>query len=183
VTFQRADNSTYDRVGGKVQEKAAGHTTPFEAFTYGTPEEKQAAQNFLDLEKRLGRKYERPERPSDVEERYRLYQEDPDAYTAMFGDKTGGKADAATATKMLNYFDRRRREVNGDFTLDDDEKKKQLDDIDNLAKPFMEAVQPGSRARGDDRVTVTHPDGRVGTIPRSQLEKAKKKGFREAAQQ
>src|SRR6266568_3032051 len=43
LTFQRADNSTYDKVGGRVQEKQSGHTTPFEAYMYGSPEEKKAA--------------------------------------------------------------------------------------------------------------------------------------------
>jgi len=47
-------------------------------------------------------------------------------------------------------------------------------------------VQPGanrgSGAAGgaDDRVEVVHPNGQRGTIPRSQLDKAKKKGYRVA---
>ena len=82
---------------------------------------------------------------------------------------------------MLNYFDRRRREINQDFTLDDAQKQEQLKDIENLEKPFMDAVQPGRTDRGgEDRVNVIGPDGTPGTVPRSQLEKAKKKGYREA---
>ena len=87
---------------------------------------------------------------------------------------------------MLNYFDRRRREVNQDFTLDDQQKQEQLEGIEKLEEPFLDAVQPGatrgSGAAGgsDDRVEVVHPNGQRGTIPRSQLDKAKKKGYRVA---
>ena len=44
------------------------------------------------------------------------------------------------------------------------------------------ADEPGSGAAGgsDDRVEVVHPNGQRGTIPRSQLDKAKKKGYRVA---
>lgn len=173
LTFQRADNSTYDKVGGQTQPKPAGHTSAFEAFAYGSPEEKKAAQDYLEFEKKLGARYRTP---SEFDERYRLFKEDPETYKAMFGDK-GGTPDRATATKMLNYFDRRRREINQDFTLDDAQKQEQLQDIENLEKPFMDAVQPGA---GGDRVKVIHPNGTVGTIPRSQLPAAKKKGYREA---
>ncbi|MBZ5701022.1 MAG: hypothetical protein LAN84_04175 [Acidobacteriia bacterium] len=178
LTFQRADNSTYDKVGGKAQEKQTGHTSPFEAFAYGSPEEKKAAQDFLDMEKRLGSRYRTP---SEFEEKYRLFKEDPDTYKAMFGEKPSGGPDKATATKMLNYFDRRRREVQGDFTLDDAQKQEQLRDIENLEKPLFEAVQPGRTDRGgEDRVNVIGPDGTPGTIPRSQLDKAKRKRYRVA---
>ncbi len=183
LTFQRADNSTYDKVGGRVQEKQAGHTTPFEAFAYGSPDEKKSAQEFLDLEHRLGGRYRTP---SEFEEKYRLFKQDPESYRAMFGDKTASGPDRATATKMLNYFDRRRREANQDFTLDDQQKQEQLEGIEKLEEPFLDAVQPGanrgSGAAGgaDDRVEVVHPNGQRGTIPRSQLDKAKKKGYRVA---
>jgi len=183
LTFQRADNSTYDKVGGKVQEKQTGHTSPFEAFAYGSPDEKKSAQDFLDLEHRLGGRYRTP---SEFEEKYRLFKQDPESYRAMIGDKTASGPDRATATKMLNYFDRRRREVNQDFTLDDQQKQEQLEGIEKLEEPFLDAVQPGANrgsgaaGGGDDRVKVVHPNGQRGTIPRSQLDKAKKKGYRVA---
>jgi hypothetical protein len=151
------------------------HSSPFEAFAYGDPQEKKAAQDYLEFEKKMGARYQRP---SEFDERYRLFKEDPETYKALFGDKSGDRPDRATATRMLNYFDRRRREVQGDFTLDDQQKAQQLQDIGNLEKPFMDVVQPGGTGGNEDRVTVTHPDGRVGTIPRSQVEKAKKKGFK-----
>jgi hypothetical protein len=98
----------------------------------------------------------------------------------MFGDKTKSAPDRATATRMLNYFDKRRREVNGDFTLEDDQKKQQLQEIENLERPFMDAVQPGAAQNsGADRVNVISPDGRRGHIPRSQLGAAKNKGYKE----
>lgn len=157
------------------------HTSPFEAFAYGDAQEKKAAQDFLDLEHRLGSRYRTP---SEFEEKYRLFKEDPDTYRAMFGDKSAEKPDRATATRMLNYFDRRRREIQQDFTLDDNQKQEQLKDVENLEKPFLDAVQPGAAAGGkNDRVEVIHPNGQRGTVPRSQLDKAKKKGYREATQQ
>lgn len=157
------------------------HTSAFEAFAYGSPEEKKAAQDFLDLEHRLGSRYRTP---SEFEEKYRLFKEDPDTYRAMFGDKSAEKPDRATATRMLNYFDRRRREIQQDFTLDDNQKQEQLKDVENLEKPFMDAVQPGAASGGkNDRVEVIHPNGQRGTIPRSQLPAAKKKGYREAQAQ
>jgi hypothetical protein len=158
-----------------VKPEPQTHTSPFEAFAYGSPEEKKAAQDFLDMEKRLGSRYKNP---SEFEEKYRLFKEDPETYRAMFGDKSGGGPDRANAARMLNYFDKRRREVNGDFTLDDNQKQEQLKEIENLEKPFMDAAQPGNRGGSEDRVAVRHPDGRVGTVPRSQIDKAKKKGYR-----
>jgi hypothetical protein len=157
------------------------HTSPFEAFAYGSPEEKKAAQDFLDMEKRLGSRYKNP---SEFEEKYRLFKQDPETYRAMFGDKSGSAPDRRTATSMLTYFDKRRREVNGDFTLDDEQKRQQLQEIGNLERPFLDAVQPGSRnGTADDRVTVMHPNGKIGTVPRSQLGAAKKKGYKEVPQQ
>jgi len=191
--LQKADGSTYEQVGGKTLEKPT-HTSAFEAFTYGTPEEKKAAQDFLDLEKRLGSRYRDP---TEFEEKYRLFQEDPETYKAMFGDKSGSGPDKATATKMLNYFDKRRREVQQDFTLEDQQKQEQLNEIDKLAQPFMDAVQPGAAggpgsatprptsARGGSqghRVTVIAPDGTRGTVPLSKLKAAKEQGYRVAAQ-
>jgi len=164
-----------------VKPERQTHTSPFEAFAYGSPGEKRAAQDFLDLEKRLGSRYRNP---TEFEEKYKLYKEDPETYRALFGDKSGEKPDRATATRMLNYFDKRRREVSQDFTLDDAQKQEQLQEIERLEKPFMEAVQPGAaggRAGNNDRVEVIHPNGQRGTIPRSQLPAAKKKGYREVS--
>ena len=158
-----------------VKPERQTHTSAFEAFAYGSPEEKKAAQDYIDLEKKSAARYRTP---SEFDEKFRLFKEDPETYKAMFGDKAG-TPDRATATRMLNYFDKRRREVNGDFMLDETQKQEQLRDIENLEKPFMDAVQPGARGGGnEDRVTVTHPDGRTGTIPRSQIPQAKKKGYR-----
>ena len=178
LTFQRANGEVYDRVGGKTEPKQTGHTSAFEAFAYGTPEEKKAAQDYLEFEKKLGARYRTP---SEFDERYRLFKEDPDTYKAMFGDKSGAGPDRATATKMLNYFDKRRREIGSDFTLDDQQKAQQLQDVEDLERPFMDAVQPGAADGGKgDRVPVVDPNGQAGTIPRSQLKAAKKKGYREA---
>jgi hypothetical protein len=187
LTFQRANGETYDRVGGPTQPKPAGHTSAFEAFAYGSPEERKAAQDYLELEKKLGARYKTP---SEFDEKFRLFKEDPDTYKAMFGDKDKtGAPDRATATKMLSYFDRRRREINQDFTLDDAQKQEQLKDIENLEKPFMDAVQPGAGSgrtdaggagEGHHRVRVISPDGKEGTVPLSQLKDAKKKGYRVA---
>jgi hypothetical protein len=38
----------------------------------------------------------------------------------------------------------------------------------------------GAGNAGSDRVNVIHPNGTRGTIPRSQLDKAKRKGYRVA---
>ncbi|HEY6129263.1 MAG TPA: hypothetical protein VIW23_13880 [Candidatus Acidoferrum sp.] len=181
--YQRQDGSQYTKAFPDIvrQEQTTGHTSPFEAFAYGSPEEKRSAQDFLDLEHRLGSRYRSP---SEFEEKYRLFKQDPETYRAMFGDKNAGGPDRATATKMLAYFDRRRREVNQDFTLEDSQKQEQLKDIENLEQPFLDAVQPGAGRGGagavgaDDRVEVIHPNGQRGTIPRSQLGTAKKKGYR-----
>lgn len=160
-----------------VKPERQTHTSAFEAFAYGSPEEKKAAQDYIDLEKKSAARYRTP---SEFDEKFRLFKEDPETYKAMFGDKAG-MPDRATATRMLNYFDKRRREVNGDFMLDETQKQEQLRDIENLEKPFMDAVQPGKTDRaGGDRVNVIGPDGTPGTIPRKQLDKAKRKGYREA---
>jgi hypothetical protein len=188
LTFQKPNGETYDHIGGKTQPKPAGHTTAFEAFAYGTPEEKKAAQDYLEFEKKAGARYKTP---SEFDERYRLFREDPETYKAMFGDKSGAGPDRATATKMLNYFDKRRREIQNDF-IDDQQKAQQLQDIEGLEKPFMDAVQPGAAVGpanagggpthpGDKhRVSVIAPDGTKGTVPLRQLKAAKNKGYKVA---
>ncbi|HEY4816740.1 MAG TPA: hypothetical protein VIH67_04875 [Candidatus Acidoferrum sp.] len=175
--YQRSNGTEYTKVFPDIVQKQGSteHKTPFEAYAYGTPEEKESAKNFLDLEHQFQRKYKGE---SEFEERYRLFKEHPEDYKAMFGDKGANRPDRGTATRMLNYFDKRRREVNSDFTLDDQQKQQQLQDIETLERPFLDAVQPDSAGANEDRVTVMHPDGRSGTIPRSQIEKAKKKGYR-----
>lgn len=173
-----------------VKPERQTHTSAFEAFAYGSPEEKKAAQDYLEFEKKVGARYKTP---SEFDEKFRLFKEDPDTYKAMFGDKDkSGAPDRATARAMLNYFDRRRREINQDFTLDDQQKAQQLQDIERLEKPFMDAVQPGAGGGptnteggaahpGDThRVRVISPDGKEGTVPLRQLKDAKKKGYRVA---
>lgn len=157
--------------GAKPWEKPQKITNPFEAFTYGSPQEKQSAQDFLSFEKKIGQQYEKP---GDVEQRYELYNRDPEAYKAMFGDR-GAAQDEAQATRMLNYFDKRRKEISGDWALDETEKAKQLSEIDELQKPYMNAAGGN---QDTDRVTVIHPNGTKGTIPRSQLKAAQKKGYK-----
>ena len=160
-------------VGAKQWEKPQKFTNPFEAFTYGSAKEKQSAQDFLSFEKKIGQQYEKP---GDVEQRYELYNRDPEAYKAMFGDR-GAAQDEAQATRMLNYFDKRRKEISGDWALDETEKAKQLSEIDELQKPYMNAAGGN---QDSDRVTVIHPNGTKGTIPRSQLKAAQKKGYKTA---
>lgn len=193
------------------------HTSPFEAFAYGTPQEKKAAQDFLAFEKRMGAQYERP---TDAEVRYKLFQRDPEGYKAVFGDKAAA-GDRTHATEMLKFFQKQRDAISKDFMLGDDEKAQQLAEIDKLEQPFQEAagISPrgGAASSGEktvntvdildyarkngvssiearkhflaegyrivpatDRVNVIGPDGTPGTVPRSQLEKAKKKGYRVA---
>ena len=126
--------------------KARRSTNPFEAYAYGTPEEKKAAQDFIALEKKLGRENDKP---SEVAERYALYKRDPEAYRAMFGDRgeaqdaTKSARDAAQASRMLSYFDKRRKEIQNDFTLDDAEQQRQLAEIDALEKPYRDATKAG----------------------------------------
>jgi hypothetical protein len=161
----------------------ATHTSPFEAFAYGEPEEKKAAQDFLTFEKGLGAKYQKP---NEVERRYALFKRDPDAYKAMYGDRgqaaddRQGNADRTHATAMLKFFQKQRDEISKDFMLGDDEKAAKLKEFDELEKPFMETARGGGGGGKNDRVNVIRGDGTHGTIPRSQLDKAKKKGYREA---
>jgi hypothetical protein len=103
----------------------AVRTSPFEAFAYGTPQEKQSAQDFLTLEKNLGAKYQKPD---EVQSRYALFRKDPDAYRAMYGDRGQAAADRAgnaasgRAVQMLKYFQNQRDEISKNFMLGDDEK-------------------------------------------------------------
>jgi hypothetical protein len=163
----------------------ATHTSPFEAYAYGSPEEKQSAKDFLALEKNLGAKYQKPD---EVERRYALFKKDPDAYKAMYGDRGQANEDRQTnadrthATAMLRFFQRQRDEVSKNFMLGEDEKTEKLRELDELEKPFMETAQGKGGGGGggkNDRVNVIRADGTHGTIPRSQLDKAKKKGYRE----
>jgi hypothetical protein len=156
--------------------KPGGHTSPFEAFAYGTPQEKKAAQDFLAFEKRMGAQYQRP---TEAEFRYQLYQRDPEGYKAMFGDKAAS-GDRAHAAKMLNFFQKQRTEISKNFMLGDDEKAQQLQEIDEMEKPFMDTARGNGAGGNGDRVNVIHPDGTQGTVPRSQLGAAKRKGYRVA---
>ena len=151
-------------------------TNPFEAFAYGTPQEKQAAQDFLTFEKETG---ERFRRPTEFEERFNLFKSDPDTYRAMFGDKPGA-ANQAQADKMLRYLDGRRKEINADLLMEDEEKQRRLGEIDQLEQPFLEAAGVGGGQPGaaGDKVRVIHPDGTPGTVPRANLDRALKRGYR-----
>lgn len=174
LTFQKPNGEVYDRVGATTQPRSSGHTSPFEAFAYGTPEEKKAAQDFLSFEKRMGSQYQRP---TEAEFRYSLYKRDPEGYKAVFGDKAAA-GDRAHASRMLNFFQRQRDAISKNFMLGDDEKAQQLQEIDDMEKPFMETARGNSG--GGDRVNVVSPDGIPGTIPRSQLGAARRKGYRVA---
>jgi hypothetical protein len=152
------------------------NTNPFEAFAYGTSEERKAAQDFLDYEKKIGARYEKP---GEVEQRYSLYQRDPEAYKAMYGDR-GAAQDSANASRMLTFFNKRRQEIQNDWTLDEKQKADQLAEIDQLSAPYLNATQPSGTNKGGgagDRVTVRDKDGNIGTVPRSNLKKALKKGY------
>src|SRR5216683_436842 len=161
-----------------VKPERATHTSPFEAFAYGDPQEKKAAQDFLAFEKRMGAQYQRP---TDAEVRYQLFQRDPEGYKDVFGDRGQAAGDRAHATRMLNFFQKQRDTIQKDFMLGDDEKAQKLQEIDQLQKPFADATGVGGAGNsGSDRVNVIHPNGAHGTIPRSQLPAAKRKGYREA---
>jgi hypothetical protein len=165
------------KVAQDIQDtKPAGHTSPFEAFAYGTPEEKKSAQDFLAFEKRMGAQYQKP---TEAEFRYSLYQRDPEGYKAVFGDKAAA-GDRAHATKMLTFFQKQRNEISKNFMLGDDEKAQQLQEIDEMEQPFMDIARGNDTGGSGDRVNVTAPDGTPGTIPRSQLGAARRKGYRVA---
>lgn len=157
-----------------VKPDRATHTSPFEAFAYGSPEEKKSAKDFLSFEKRMGAQYQRP---TEAEFRYSLFQRDPEGYKAVFGDKAA-TGDRAHATDMLKFFQRQRDSIQKDFMLGDDEKAQKLQEIDEVERPFKEAAGVGGTEGNGDRVNVIHPDGTRGTIPRSQLPAAKRKGYR-----
>lgn len=95
-----------------VKQAGQGHrlTSPFEAYAYGSPQERQAAQDFIAFERQQGSRYERP---GEVEQRYALYKRDPEAYKAIFGDRGAAQnsRDQAQATRMLNYFERSLRAI------------------------------------------------------------------------
>jgi hypothetical protein len=126
-------------------------TDPFEAFAYGSPQEKQSAQDFITFQKQTEAKNQRP---GETEARYSLYKRDPQAYTAMFGnhDSAQDSRDQAQATRMLRYFGAQRTSIQKDYTLDDAEKQKQLGQIDELEAPYLDIAQPqpgaGTNAQG-----------------------------------
>jgi len=187
LTFQRPNGETYTKIFPDItRDQRQTHTSPFEAFAYGSAEERKAAQDFLDLEKRVGRRYEKP---GEVEQRYSLYQKDPEAYKAMFGDRGGAQDEARTAkeqanaTRMLNYFSKQRQQIESDWTLDETQKAAKLAEIEQLSQPYLNVAKPGG-ANGtggaEDRVTVRDSKGNVGTVPRSKLGQALKKGYTQA---
>ena len=162
-------------------------TNPFEAFAYGTPEERKAAQDFLTLEKRTGAQYRNP---SEIDERYSLYKRDPDAYKSMFGNRGDAQDQAnsaraqAQATRMLKYFDAQRKEIQNSFLMDDNEKQQQLSQIDQLEKPYQDAAQVKPRATDEsDTIQVINPNGTAGTIPVSNIKKALSRGYKVAPNQ
>lgn len=179
----------------KAEKGPKVYSSPFEAFAYGSPDEKKSAKEFLTLEgaqKRLDRS------PSEIEQRYTLYRSDPDAYQQMFGNK-GTAQDQAQAARMLKFFDAHRKEVQGDFTLDDQTKQQHLAEIDELEKPYLAAAgaqggappnaapakvvpKPGLNAGGlqPGEVEVISPTGQHGYIPKANLAKALKRGYKTA---
>jgi hypothetical protein len=171
------DTGRYDIPVGPP--KGKGFTNPFEAFAFGSPDEKKAAQDFLDMEARTRKKNEKP---GEVEQRYALYQKDPAAYREMYGDR-GGAQDQAQAARMLKYFATARKETEGNFMLDDATREERLAEIDALEKPYLDAAaaRPNTRQNGpvEDTVMVISPQGEKGTIPRANLQRAIKRGFKQ----
>ena len=176
IIFQKTDGSTYEKSFSKVQRKQTEITSPFEAYAYGTPAERQSAQDFLKGEKKYGAE---DRQPGEIEQRYDLFKKDPDAYHAMFGDRAS-QQEQAQASRMLTYFDKRRKEISSDWSLDEPTKAQQLAEIDQLETPYLDAAGGGA---AEQRVTVVSPKGVSGTIPRSQLDAAKKKGYKLAEAQ
>ena len=149
ATLEANERRTQEQIdaANERQERAlTRHSNPFEAFAYGDPNERKAAQDFIALE---GRQKLQDRPPSEVEQRYRLFQKDPDAYRAMFGDREAGQTsrDQAQAARMLNYFEKQRKTIRDDFTLDDAEKQRQLSEIDDMEKPYLDVAQPGGHPR------------------------------------
>jgi hypothetical protein len=167
--------------------KGKGHTNPFEAFAYGTPEEKKAAQDFIAFEKQQGAKNERP---GEVEQRYALFLKDPEAFKAMYGDR-GGAQEQGQAARMLKFFDGQRKQIQGDFTLDEQTKQQKLTEIQELEKPYLDAAKVGGAAGKKNaggthdqgpragEVEVTGPNGEHGYIPRANLAKATQRGWKQ----
>lgn len=171
--------------------KPKTRTNPFEAFAYGTPDEKQSAKDFIALE---GKQRLQDRAPSEVEQRYALFQKDPDGYKSMYGER-GGAQEQAQAARMLKFFDGRRKEIEGDFTLDDQTKQQRLSEIGELEKPYLDAAKVGGPsggaaakknaggASGDGpragEIEVNGPNGEHGYIPRAKLAKAKTLGWKQ----
>jgi len=150
AAIARGDRADIDRLMDLRDRKAgAGKSdrtlsNPFEAYVYGTPEQKQTATTFLDAE---AERKQKAEKPSEWEERYRLYKQDPDAYLAMTGgDRKAAAADQAHADRMLKYFQSRRAEVEKDLLLDDATKKQKLDELAELERPYLDAAKPQTPA-------------------------------------
>lgn len=177
-------------------------TDPFQAYMSGNPEQQKAAKDFLTFEKQQGARFERPD---EIQERYQLYKRDPEAYRDMFGNR-GSAQDQAQAARMLKYFDAQKNRVTNDFTLSDDDKKTQLAEIANLEQPYLAAagveapgaqgVAPPARNAGGnqdanskrnvggqskDEIEVINPQGVRGYIPKANLAKALKAGYKQAA--
>lgn len=171
---------------------------PFQAFLYGTPDQQKAAKDFIAFERQQGARFERPD---EIQERYSLYKRDPEAYRDMFGNR-GTAQDQAQASRMLKFFDTEKNRITNDFTLSDDDKKQQLQEISDLEQPYLAAagVQPpggqgapapsrnagsNQNANGNpggprkDEVEVTNPEGVRGYIPKANLAKALKQGYKQ----
>jgi hypothetical protein len=168
--YEKQTDGSWKAIGSPKPQRL---TDPFEAFAYGTPEEKQAAKDFLDAEKKAGARYDKP---GEIEQRYDLFRKDPDSYRQMFGDR-GGAQDKAQASRMLQFFDKQRKEIEQDWTLDEPTKAQRLAEIQDLERPYLDTA---AAAPAGDRVTVVSPQGKTGTIPRSQLKDAQKKGYKTA---
>jgi hypothetical protein len=181
------DGST--KVLGPAQGKPEKFTNPFEAFAYGTAEQKKAAQDFIAFEKQQGARYEKP---GEVEQRYALYQKDPAAFKEMYGNR-GGAQEQGQAARMLRFFDGQRKQIQGDFMLGDQEKEQKLAEIQELEKPYLDAAQVGGagwtkNAGANDNglrageVEVTGPHGEHGYIPRTNLARAIRRGWKQVSQ-
>jgi hypothetical protein len=109
----------------------------------------------------------------------------------MYGDRgqaaedRQANTDRTHATAMLKYFQKQRDEIEKNFMLGDDEKAQKLRELDEIEKPFMETARGAGGGAGgkNDRLNVIHPDVTAGTIPRSQLKGALKKGYKQAPSQ
>lgn len=144
----------YDELGAwqavKRAEQNRRFTSPFEAYAYGSPEERKSARDFISFEKQQGARYQRP---SEMDQRYSLYKRDPQAYKDMFGDRGAAQnsRDQAQAARMLNYFAKQKKAIQEDFTLDDAEKQRQLAEIDQLEQPYLDVAQPSPQTQAGGR--------------------------------